>query len=155
MRDEDGSVVNFIGVQKDVTERKELEEKLAHQAFHDSLTDLPNRSLFLDRVDHALKRAKRRGDGVAVLFLDNFKVINDSRGHEVGDELLISVAGRLQLCLRHADTAAHLGGDEFVVLLEDVEEPEAATNVAVRIEEALRARSGSAGITSSSSPASE
>ncbi|MDP9426965.1 MAG: PAS domain-containing protein, partial [Actinomycetota bacterium] len=80
VRDEDGRVVNFIGVQKDVTERKKLEEKLAHQAFHDPLTDLPNRSLFLDRVDHALKRASRRGDRVAVLFmdLDNFKVINDS-----------------------------------------------------------------------------
>ncbi len=141
VRDEDGRVVNFIGVQKDVTERKELEEKLAHQAFHDPLTNLPNRSLFLDRVDHALKRASRRGDRVAVLFmdLDNFKVINDSLGHEVGDELLVAVADRLSSCLRPADTAARLGGDEFVVLLEDVEDPEEATNVAVRIEEALRA----------------
>ena len=141
VRDDDGRVVNFIGVQKDVTERKELEEKLAHQAFHDPLTDLPNRSLFLDRVGHALKRAKRRGDEVAVLFmdLDNFKVINDSLGHEVGDELLVAVAGRLSACLRPADTAARLGGDEFVVLLEDVEDPEEATRVAVRIENALRA----------------
>ncbi len=140
MRDEGGRLVNFIGVQKDITQRKELEEKLAHQAFHDPLTDLPNRSLFLDRADHALKRAARRGDEVAVLFmdLDNFKVINDSLGHEVGDELLVAVAGRLQSCLRPADTAARLGGDEFVVLLEDVEDPEEATNVAVRIEEALR-----------------
>ena len=141
VRDEGGRVVNFIGVQKDVTERKELEEKLAHQAFHDPLTDLPNRSLFLDRVDHALKRAKQRGDGVAVLFmdLDNFKVINDSLGHEVGDELLVAVAKRLSSCLRNADTAARLGGDEFVVLLEDIEDSKEATNVAVRIEEALRA----------------
>ena len=141
VRDEAGRVVNFIGVQKDITERKVLEEKLAHQAFHDPLTDLPNRSLFLDRVDHALKRAKRRGDEVAVLFmdLDNFKVINDSLGHEVGDELLVAVAGRLSACLRPADTAARLGGDEFVVLLEDVEDPEEAPRVAVRIEEALRA----------------
>jgi diguanylate cyclase (GGDEF)-like protein/PAS domain S-box-containing protein len=141
VRDEYGSVVNFIGVQKDVTERKELEERLAHQAFHDGLTDLPNRSLFLDRVEHAIKRAKRRGDKVAVLFmdLDNFKVINDSLGHEVGDELLVAVAGRLSSCLRAADTAARLGGDEFVVLLEDVEDPDEATDVAARIEEALRA----------------
>ena len=141
VRDESGRVVNFIGVQKDVTERKLLEEKLAHQAFHDPLTDLPNRSLFLDRVDHALKRARRRGERVAVLFmdLDNFKVINDSLGHEVGDELLIAVAGRLSSCLRPVDTAARLGGDEFVVLLEDVEDPQEATKVAVRIEEALRA----------------
>ena len=141
VRDEDGHVVNFIGVQKDITERKELEEKLAHQAFHDPLTDLPNRSLFLNRVDHALKRAGRRGENVAVLFmdLDNFKVINDSLGHEVGHELLVAVAGRLSSCLRPTDTAARLGGDEFVVLLEDVEDPREATNVALRIEEALRA----------------
>ncbi len=141
VRDEKGRIVNFIGVQKDVTERKVLEEKLAHQAFHDPLTDLPNRSLFLDRVDHALKRAERRGDRVAVLFmdLDNFKVVNDSLGHEVGDELLIAVAGRLRSCLRPADTAARLGGDEFVVLLEDVEDPEDATRVAVRVGEAIRA----------------
>ena len=141
VRDEGGRVVNFIGVQKDVTERKLLEEKLAHQAFHDPLTDLPNRSLFLDRVDHALKRARRRGDRVAVLFmdLDNFKVINDSLGHEVGDELLVAVAGRLSSCLRPVDTAARLGGDEFVVLLEDVEDAEEATRVATRIEGSLRA----------------
>ena len=141
VRDEKGRIVNFIGVQKDVTERKVLEEKLAHQAFHDPLTDLPNRSLFLDRVDHALKRAARRGDRVAVVFmdLDNFKVVNDSLGHEVGDELLIAVAGRLRSCLRPTDTAARLGGDEFVVLLEDVENPEDGTRVAVRIGEAIRA----------------
>ena len=140
VRDEDGRVVNFIGVQKDVTKQKELEKKLAHQAFHDPLTDLPNRNLFLDRVDHALKRARRRGEGVAVLFmdLDNFKVINDSLGHEVGDELLVAVAGRLESCLRPADTAARLGGDEFVVLLEDVVDAEEAARAAERIADALQ-----------------
>ncbi|MEJ7871980.1 MAG: EAL domain-containing protein [Rubrobacteraceae bacterium] len=140
VRDEAGQIANFIGVQKDITERKILEEQLAHQAFHDPLTDLPNRALFLDRLSHALERSKRRGDKVAVLFmdLDNFKVTNDSLGHEVGDELLIEVAGRLLACLRPTDTAARLGGDEFVVLLEDVEDTHEANRVAKRIAETLR-----------------
>ncbi len=137
---EAGHIANFIGVQKDITERKILEEQLAHQAFHDPLTDLPNRSLFLDRLSHALKRSKRRGDKVAVLFmdLDNFKVTNDSLGHEVGDDLLIEVAGRLSGCLRPTDTAARLGGDEFVILLEDIEDTNEANRVAKRIAETLR-----------------
>jgi len=141
VRNEGGRVVNFIGVQKDITKRKELERRLAHQAFHDPLTNLPNRTLFLDRVGQALKRAKRRGEGVAVLFmdLDDFKVINDSLGHETGDTLLVEVAGRLAACLRPTDTAARLGGDEFVVLVEDIGEAKEAIQVASRIAEALRA----------------
>ena len=126
---------------RDITERKALEEQLAHQAFHDSLTDLPNRALFMDRLDHALAQADRQVDKVAVLFvdLDNFKLINDSLGHEVGDRLLVAVADRLRACLRPGDTAARLGGDEFTILLEGVTDTRGATQVAERVAEALRA----------------
>ena len=125
----------------DVTGQRELEERLAHRALHDGLTDLPNRTLFVDRLEHALARAKRRGEKVAVLFmdLDNFKYVNDSLGHEAGDELLKGVAERLIGCLRPGDTAARLGGDEFVVLLEDVEGAGEAGLVAERVAAALRA----------------
>jgi diguanylate cyclase (GGDEF)-like protein len=119
-------------------ERKELEEQLTHQAFHDSLTGLPNRALFSDRVQHALDRSTRQDGSIAVLLidLDNFKAINDSMGHLAGDELLRSVADRLRSCLRAADTAARLGGDEFAVLLEGTDE-RTVMHVAQRIRESL------------------
>lgn len=126
---------------RDVTERKKAEEHLEHQAFHDTLTDLPNRQLLLDRLGHALRRTNRRqGRGVAVLLmdLDNFKSVNDSLGHGTGDLLLIAVAERLKGCLRPEDTLARFGGDEFVVLLEDVEGSEEAVGVAERIIEEVR-----------------
>jgi diguanylate cyclase (GGDEF)-like protein len=118
----------------------ELEEKLKHQAFHDSLTNLANRALFTDRVEHALARTDRTHDSLAVLFLDldDFKTINDSLGHTAGDQLLIAVAERLRACLRPADTAARLGGDEFAVLLEDTPDLGDAIQVAERIIDALR-----------------
>jgi diguanylate cyclase (GGDEF)-like protein len=117
------------------------EERLAHQAFHDPLTDLANRALFLDRVRHALALRVRRGTDVAVLFvdLDDFKKVNDSLGHGAGDRLLVSAAERLCACVRTADTVARLGGDEFAVLVEDAGGPVEAAAVAERLVDALRA----------------
>ncbi len=117
-----GKVRSITGTVQDITERKALEEKIEHQAFHDSLTGLANRSLFLDRVDHAMQRQQRQRFPLAVLFLDldDFKTINDSKGHGAGDELLIAVAGKVDDLLRSADTFARFGGDEFAILLEDI-----------------------------------
>ena len=126
LREEDGGVIGIVGVATDITERKNLERRLRHQAFHDSLTDLPNRALFVDRLGHALDRAGRRRGRVAVLFmdLDNFKSVNDSLGHAVGDQLIVAVSERIKRSIRPSDTLARLGGDEFTILLEDLEEPE-------------------------------
>jgi diguanylate cyclase (GGDEF)-like protein/PAS domain S-box-containing protein len=125
---------------QDITERKSLEAQLRHQAFHDSLTGLANRALFMDRVEHALSRSERLKQRCAVqlLDLDNFKTVNDSLGHGAGDELLKAVAERLQSAVRPADTTARLGGDEFAVLLEDLDEQEQATGIAARVLEVLR-----------------
>jgi diguanylate cyclase (GGDEF)-like protein len=114
--------------------------RLTHQAFHDSLTKLPNRALFSDRLQHALDRMTRRQESIAVLFLDldEFKPVNDNFGHDVGDRLLIEVGRRLQSCLRPEDTIARLGGDEFTVLLEDITDIRYAIRVAERIAEALK-----------------
>ncbi len=110
-------------------------DQLARQAFRDSLTSLPNRALFMDRLAHALTRTERRGEHLAVLFLDldRFKVVNDSLGHGIGDQLLIGVSRRLTTCLRPEDTIARLGGDEFAILLEDIKEGGSAATVAERI----------------------
>jgi diguanylate cyclase (GGDEF)-like protein len=114
--------------------------RLRHQAFHDSLTKLPNRALFADRLQHALDRMSRRQESIAVLFLDldAFKPINDTLGHEAGDRLLVSVGRRLQSCLRPEDTIARLGGDEFTVLLEDITDVRYAIRVAERIADSLK-----------------
>jgi len=148
-----GLVITF----RDVTERRALEERLVHQAFHDPLTGLPNRAMLTLRLKHLLVQSGRalRGDrreralgGLhpelgscpAVLFLDmdNFKVVNDSLGHAAGDAMLIEIAARLNKCLRSGDTAARFGGDEFVVLVDDVENPRYATEIARRLVETLQ-----------------
>jgi diguanylate cyclase (GGDEF)-like protein len=128
-------------LQIEISERKRAEEKLAHDALHDSLTDLPNRSLFLNRLKHAIEVGKRRSYfSFAVLFLDidHFKVVNDSLGHSAGDQLLLTVSHRLSACVRGSDTVARLGGDEFVILLEDSGGLDDVIKVAGRIQEELQ-----------------
>ncbi len=140
IQDSQGNPSHFVCIHQDITERKALEERLEHQAFHDSLTDLPNRALFLDRLEHALARASREGGSVGVLFvdLDDFKAINDSLGHEAGNALLANVSERLKDSVRTGDTAARIFGDEFAVLLEAPAGVEEACRVAERIAECLQ-----------------
>ncbi|HEY3758803.1 MAG TPA: EAL domain-containing protein [Solirubrobacteraceae bacterium] len=125
---------------RDISERKVFEEQLAHQAFHDPVTNLPNRALFVERVRHAIGRARREERELGVIFLDidDFKTINDSLGHGAGDAALIDVAKRLSASVRTSDTAARFGGDEFVVLLEDLDSTQTAVDVAERVLEDLR-----------------
>jgi len=120
-------------------ERRRTEERTQHEALHDSLTGLPNRSLFLDRLGHALSVAARRQTDLAVLFLDldQFKLVNDSLGHAAGDELLAAVAPRIEQALRPGDTVARFGGDEFAILAEDIGDERGATRIAGRIAESL------------------
>ncbi|MEU6881607.1 aminotransferase class I/II-fold pyridoxal phosphate-dependent enzyme [Streptomyces sp. NPDC046712] len=120
---------------RDVTEQRKLERELTHRAFHDSLTGLPNRVLLLERIERALLRGRRESTLTCMLFvdLDDFKVVNDTMGHSVGDELLVAVARRLTSVLRLSDTAARLGGDEFAVLIEGAKEPADAEALAAHI----------------------
>ena len=122
------------------TQRKELEARLMHEATHDHLTDLHNQAAFSEHLSRALARARRRGSKVAVMFidLDDFKLVNDSLGHQEGNVVLREVAERLKVSLREADVAARFGGDEFIVLLEDVKDAGEALKVAERFQERLR-----------------
>ncbi|MEG4320015.1 MULTISPECIES: EAL domain-containing protein [unclassified Microcoleus] len=125
---------------RDVTERKRVERQLLHGAFHDALTGLPNRVLFIDRLGQAIRRSKNSPDyKFAVLFLDldRFKVVNDSLGHVLGDKLLVALAHRLQTCVRASDTVARLGGDEFTILLDHIQSLSDATLAANRIQQEL------------------
>lgn len=138
VRSEDGWIL--VATLHDVTERKRVEEELTWQATHDSLTKLPNRALIRDRIEKALNRTIRAGKMVGLLFidLDGFKLVNDSHGHDVGDELLIEVANRLIGIVRPGDTLARLGGDEFVILCEQIDEEARLASVAQRVVDDLR-----------------
>ncbi|MEV6298873.1 EAL domain-containing protein [Actinoplanes sp. NPDC051861] len=135
------TVAGLVITMRDVTEPRRLERELIHQAFHDSMTGLANRVLFNDRLRHALARSARDGSVVGVLFidLDDFKIVNDTLGHAIGDQLLIAVAERIAGALRADDTAARLGGDEFAALVENVNDPGAVEETANRIFAALAA----------------
>lgn len=140
--DAQGKARRLTGWLTDIAERKQTEEELRHHAFRDPLTGLPNRALFMDRLEQALVRCRRNEDrkvGIVLLDLDRFKVVNDSLGHMAGDELLVAVANRLQNCVRPGDTTARLGGDEWLVLLEDIHDATEAEAVAERIRAALAA----------------
>ncbi|OIJ40014.1 bifunctional diguanylate cyclase/phosphodiesterase [Massilia timonae] len=135
VRDDDGATTHYVCVFSDITRARESQIQLDHLAHHDALTALPNRLLYHDRLRHAMARAERDGEQLAVLFidLDRFKNVNDTLGHHVGDELLKQAAQSLSRCLREGDTLARLGGDEFIVLLEDVDGVRGATRVADKL----------------------
>jgi diguanylate cyclase (GGDEF)-like protein/PAS domain S-box-containing protein len=139
VRDEAG-VRELVSVTRDISARKQAELELSHAALHDTLTGLPNRALFLDRLGLALRRTERRSGAVAVLFcdLDRFKVVNDSLGHDAGDQLLVDVASRIVTALRPADTVARFGGDEFTILCEDIAGEIEAATIAQRIVDVFR-----------------
>lgn len=137
--DKQGIVTSVICISKEITERKVMEDRLAHMAQYDALTDLPNRALFSDRLQHAITQATRDKTRLAVmsLDLDQFKPINDTFGHGTGDQLLQAVAGRMQDCMRESDTIGRIGGDEFVILLPTIDDQRDAILVAEKVRQSL------------------
>jgi PAS domain S-box-containing protein len=134
VRDSEGKATRVAGSQTDITKRKVVEEQLLHNAFHDALTGLPNRALFMDRLQQAMERTRRHPDySFAVFFIDvdRFKLVNDSLGHTVGDQLLAGIGKRLEACTRASDTVARLGGDEFTILLDDMRDASDSVGVAL------------------------
>jgi diguanylate cyclase (GGDEF)-like protein/PAS domain S-box-containing protein len=140
VKDEQGVISNFISVINDISALRETQSRLDHLAYHDPLTDLPNRLLLQDRLEHAIQRSMRDEAITAVLFidLDRFKTINDSLGHLVGDRLLQQVAKRIASLVRNSDTVARLGGDEFVILLEGINSKDDAARMAAKVIDILR-----------------
>jgi len=130
-----GKIREIVGVSRDVTERKHVEEQIEYQAYHDALTGLPNRRLFRDRLTVALAHARRMKHPLAVMFLDldRFKVVNDTLGHSMGDELLRAIGARLQASMREEDSVARMGGDEFTILLADLKSTDAAAKIAQKV----------------------
>lgn len=141
LKDERGDLTHYVGILTDITQRKLLEEHLKKMAHYDVLTGLPNRALFHDRLHQAVSEALRRQSRLAILFvdLDNFKPVNDTLGHDMGDLLLQQAAGRLRECVRESDTVARMGGDEFTIIIADVQESEDATIVAAKVLASLAA----------------
>jgi len=139
IRDEAGAVTHFVSVKEDFTEIKRLQDRMDNLAHHDQLTGLPNRTLFYDRLKHAQVQARRREKGFTLFYLDldGFKAVNDGHGHELGDRLLKAVGERISECVRESDTVARMGGDEFAVLLPDLQLREPAGDLARSIIDAL------------------
>jgi diguanylate cyclase (GGDEF)-like protein/PAS domain S-box-containing protein len=139
IHDGEGRITNYAGIFYDISERKQIEERLDFLAHYDTLTGLPNRSLLLDRMQQGIERAIRDNTRMGLLYLDldHFKQINDSWGHAAGDALLQAAAQRMKTCVRSVDTAARLGGDEFVLLIPDLRDSEALAQVAKKVQEAL------------------
>jgi len=133
-------IISVVAIAKNITDRKQAEEQIQHMAYHDSLTGLPNRKLFSDRLDIALAHSRRNKKevGIAMLDLDNFKDVNDTLGHAAGDLLIKAAAERLTAALRKGDTVARIGGDEFVLILPDLKIVEDAIQVAQKIVESFR-----------------
>jgi diguanylate cyclase (GGDEF)-like protein/PAS domain S-box-containing protein len=144
VKDSDGHVSHYVGTFTDITQRKTAEDEIKHLAFYDQLTELPNRRLMMDRLERALaSSARQRRQGALMLIdVDNFKTLNDTFGHAVGDQLLIEAAARLTACIRAGDTVARLGGDEFVVILEDLDPGPQAAVQAESVATKIHARLG-------------
>jgi diguanylate cyclase (GGDEF)-like protein/PAS domain S-box-containing protein len=132
MFNENGQMIGALGVNRDITARRNEAERLNHLAYYDQLTEIPNRYLLLDRMSHLIAQSDRNEKSFALFFIDidNFKHINDSKGHAFGDQILVETAARLKKFIRNSDTVARMGGDEFVLLLENVSNKEDATAVA-------------------------